>query len=421
MLIEFSVKNFLSFKDKVTLSMEKGSGDENIDNIISTDITSLLKTAAIYGANASGKSNILKAFTCAILMVRNSTLIPVGCKWSFIKPFLFDEKTKNKPSEFEFIFIANNIKYRYFFSADENKIYDEILDAYYTQKPTNIFTRTNTNNYEFNNDKNKLESLSANNTENKLFLSTATTWNYDKTKDAYLWFATSIDTYNSFDSITDRDLMAYSNDNENLKEFALKLLKEADILIKDMTVNYEEKEMNGILLNTISQDSSKTEEKFKVRNVNIELEHEVIDGNKKRTYKLNFNDESSGTKVLFAFAPFLKRAFDNTKIIVVDELEKSMHPVLVEFIVKLFDNKKINKANSQLIFTTHATNLLNLELLRRDQIWFTEKNPKNGVSDLYPLDSFSVRKDENIQKGYINGRYGAIPFIKDIDLWLEDN
>ena len=84
-------------------------------------------------------------------------------------------------------------------------------------------------------------------------------------------------------------------------------------------------------------------------------------------------------------------------------------------------NKEINKANSQLIFTTHAMNLLNLELLRRDQIWFTEKNPENGVTDLYPLDSFSVRKDENIQKGYINGRYGAIPFIKDVDLWLEDN
>ena len=108
--------------------------------------------------------------------------------------------------------------------------------------------------------------------------------------------------------------------------------------------------------------------------------------------------------------PFLKRAFEKTKIIVVDELERSMHPALVEFIVKLFNNKEINKANSQLIFTTHATNLLNLELLRRDQIWFTEKNLENGVSDLYPLDSFHVRKDENIQKGYINGIAPYLPF-----------
>lgn len=421
MLIEFSVKNFLSFKEKVTLSMEKGNGDENLENVITNNITDLLKTAAIYGANASGKSNILKAFTCAILMVRNSNLIPIEGKWNFIKPFLFDETSKKSPSEFEFIFIVNNVKYRYFFSADENKVYDEILDAYYSQKPTNIFTRTKTNNYVFNSDKNKLESLATNNTENKLFLSTATTWNYDKTKDAFLWFSTAIDTYDSFNEIADKDLIDYSNDDESLKTFSLKLLKEADILIKDITVNYEEKEIDSTMVDMFIPPLARNGKKYKIKNVNIEVEHEVVDNNNNRhIYKLNFNEESSGTRVLFAFAPFLKRAFENTKIIIVDELEKSMHPSLVKFIVKLFNNENINKANSQLIFTTHATNLLDLELLRRDQIWFTEKNPDNGVSELYPLDSFSVRKDENISKGYINGRYGAIPFIKDIDVWLED-
>ena len=421
MLIEFSVKNFLSFKEKVTLSMEKGNGDENLENVITNNITDLLKTAAIYGANASGKSNILKAFTCAILMVKNSNLIPIEGKWNFIKPFLFDETSKKSPSEFEFIFIVNNVKYRYFFSADKNKVYDEILDAYYSQKPTNIFTRTKTNNYVFNSDKNKLESLATNNTENKLFLSTATTWNYDKTKDAFLWFSTAIDTYDSFNEIADKDLIDYSNDDASLKTFALKLLKEADILIKDITVDYEEKEIDSTMVDMFIPPLARNGKKYKIKNVNIEVEHEVVDNNNNRhIYKLNFNEESSGTRVLFSFAPFLKRAFENTKIIIVDELEKSMHPSLVKFIVKLFNNENINKANSQLIFTTHATNLLDLELLRRDQIWFTEKNPDNGVSELYPLDSFSVRKDENISKGYINGRYGAIPFIKDIDLWLED-
>lgn len=412
MLIEFSVKNFLSFKDKAILSMEKGNGDENIDNIIFNDITDLVKNAAIYGANASGKSNILKAFTCAILMIRNSNLMSVGEKWSYIKPFLFDETSKNKPSEFEFTFITNNVKYKYFFSADQNRIYEESLDVYNSQKPTNIFTRKDTNIYEFSNDKNKLASLAANNTENKLFLSTATTWNYEKTKDAFLWFTKAIDTYDSFNKIMDKDLIDYS-ENEELKKFSLKLLKEADILIKNISVNYEEKEMEGTIADMPIIPI--------VKKVDIELEHEVVDEeNNIHTYKLNFKDESSGTKVLFAFAPFLKRAFEETKVIIVDELEKSMHPKIVEFIVKLFNNKDINKVNSQLIFTTHATNLLNLEILRRDQIWFVEKNPKNGNSELYPLDSFSVRKDENIQKGYINGRYGAVPFIKDIDLWLED-
>ena len=409
MLIEFSVKNFLSFKDKVTLSMEKGKGNENSENIITNNDIELLKTTAIYGANASGKSNLLEALTCAILMVRNSHLISLGEKLDDIKPFLFDEESYKKPSEFEFIFLANNIKYRYFFSADSNKIYDEVLDAYYSQKPTNIFTRTNTNNYEFTNDKNKLTQLAEKNTENKLFLNTATIWNYDKTKDAFFWFNLTIDTYDWYDfvqKIPNKNLVEYINDNKELKNFTLKLFKEADILIKDIHVDYEEKEMN---------------KQIKMSNFNIELDHEIVDkNNNKHSYSLNFADESSGTKVLFALAPFLKIAFESPKIMIVDELEKSMHPSLVKFIIKLFNSKKINKANSQLIFTTHATNLLDLDLFRRDQIWFTEKNSNTGTSDLYPLDSFPVRKDENIEKGYINGRYGAIPFIKDIDLWQED-
>ena len=421
MLIEFSVKNFLSFKDKITLSMEKGNGEENINNIIKNDITDLLRTSVIYGANASGKSNVIKAFTCAIILVRTSNLMMPGGKLDLVKPFLLDDTSRNKPSEFEFVFITNNIKYRYYFSADENKIYEEILDAYYSQKPTNIFTRTNTNDYEFNSDKTKLEELKNKNLENKLFLVTSSSWNYDKTKDPFLWFLNVIDTYDSFTNILDNDLISYSKNDKDLKEFTLKLLKEADILIKDINVDYEEKNMDENMVDLLIPKINQNSKVFKTKNINIELEHEVIDEfNKKHFYKLNFIDESLGTKVLFSLAPILKRAFSSSKVIIVDEFEKSMHPKLVEFIIKLFNNPDINKYNSQLIFTTHATNLLDLELLRRDQIWFTEKNPSNGVTDLYPLDSFSVRKDENILKGYINGRYGAIPFIKDVDLWLED-
>lgn len=420
MLIEFSVKNFMSFKDKVTLSMEKGNGEENINNTFHVNNNVLLKTAAIYGANASGKSNILKAFTCAILMVRNSNLLPINGKFELIKPFLFNSKSKNEPSEFEFIFISNKIKYRYFFTADTNKVYEEILDAYYSQKPTNIFTRTNTNSYEFNNDKNKLEPIISKNAENKLFLATATNWNYEKTRDAYLWFSNGIDTFDSLEHISENDLKEYSNDN-NLKKFALKLLKESDILIKDINVDYSEKEMDSTMVDMLIPPLVKSGGTIKMSNVKIELNHEVIDkNNNKHYYSLNFNDESSGTKVLFALAPFLKKSFESPKVIIIDELERSLHPALVEFIIKLFNNKNINKANSQLIFMTHAGYLLNLDLFRRDQIWFTEKNASTGISDLYPLDSFSVRKDENIEKGYRNGRYGAIPFIKDIDLWLDN-
>lgn len=418
MLIEFSVKNFLSFKEKVTLSLEKESGNENEENTFTFNNEELLKTAVIYGANASGKSNLIKAFTIAILMVRNSNMISLGGKWDILKPFLFSEDTNNSPSEFEFIFIANKIKYRYFFSADVNKIYNESLDAYYSQKPTNIFTRKNTTEYSFiNSDKKTLESIASKNTENKLFLSTATTWNYEKTKDAFLWFLNSIDTYGSFDSMLDQDLINYSNNEEDLKEFTLKLLKESDIFIKDLRVSYEEKDVenSSFIINNQKQGALKT------KSVKIAMDHEITDSqDEKNIYTLDFEDESSGTKILFALAPILKRAFEKTKIIIVDELEKSLHPTLVKYIIKLFNNEKLNTKNSQLLFTTHAISLLSLDLFRRDQIWFIEKNSLTGNSDLYPLDSFSVRKEENIEKGYINGRYGAIPFIKDIDSWLEE-
>ena len=418
MLIEFSVKNFLSFKEKVTLSLEKVIGNENEENTFTFNNEELLKTAVIYGANASGKSNLIKAFTTAILMVRNSSVIPLGGKWDILKPFLFSEDTNNSPSEFEFIFIANKIKYRYFFSADEDKIYKESLDAYYSQKPTNIFTRKNTTEYNFiNSDRKTLESIASKNTENKLFLTSATTWNYEKTKDAFLWFLNSIDTYGSFDSMLDKDLINYSNNDEDLKKFTLKLLKETDIFIKDLRVSYEERDVenSSFIINNQKQGPIKT------KSVKIALDHEITDSQiEKKIYTLDFEDESSGTKILFALAPILKRAFEKTKIIIVDELEKSLHPALVKYIIKLFNNEKLNTKNSQLIFTTHAISLLSLDLFRRDQIWFTEKDVLTGNSELYPLDSFSVRKEENIEKGYINGRYGAIPFIKDIDSWLEE-
>ena len=150
----------------------------------------------------------------------------------------------------------------------------------------------------------------------------------------------------------------------------------------------------------------------KQRDVKIRMTHEVINDNgDMKSYELNFNNESSGTQILFSFAPILKDVFENGKILVIDEIERSLHPNLVEMIIKFFHNPQINKGNAQLIFNTHDTNLLSLDIFRRDQIWFAEKDPQKGATVLYPLDDFSVRKNENIQKGYLNGRYGAIPFV----------
>ena len=411
MLIQFSVKNFMSFKEKVIFSMEAGKEKEHKENVVDILNEKILKTTALYGANASGKTNFVNAFTAAILMIRKSNTRQLGEKLGEMIPFAFDEQTKNKPCEFEFTFIANGSKYIYGFSADRDKVYEEYLYQYLTAKPTRIFERTNVNEYKFlQSDESKLNTLKTQNTENKLFLSTATTWNYEKTQNPFLWFAKQIDTYSGGLNLNDYSIDAYSKDeNKNLKKFTLKLLKQADIEIKDYSVEVRETEtepnvmlvFNGENLSPVAQ---------KRTDVRIKTFHEIKDEKgKMKKYELNYLNESLGTQVLFSFAPILKDVFENGKTIVVDELERSLHHSLVEMIIKFFNDPEINKGNAQLIFNTHDTNLLSLNLFRRDQIWFAEKNSEKGTTDLYPLDDFSVRKAENIQKGYLNGRYGAIP------------
>ena len=374
MLIQFNVKNFMSIKDKIEFSMLAGKDKEHNENLIDIGTSEkYLYSTAMYGANASGKSNFFKALAAAILMVRKSNLRKIDELLTEMVPFKFDEKTINAPCELEFTFIKNGIKYVYGFSADINRVYTEYLYHYLSAKPSLIFERTNVNEYKFNQAERKmLEELASKNTEKKLFLATATEWNYEKTKNAYMWFAENIDVYSNFRNLSDIAFREFEHDDDGkLKEFTLKLLKEADIILKD---------------------------------------------GKKSNYKLDLYEESLGTQILFFISPILRKTFEEGRTMVIDELDKSLHPLLVEFIIKLFHNKIINKNNAQLIFNTHDTNLLSLQLFRRDQIWFTEKNPKNGATYIYPLDDFSVRKTENIQKGYLNGKYGAIPFITSGDV-----
>lgn len=414
MLVEFSVKNFMSIKDEITFSMVAGTGDENMENTIEVENTdeTYLKSTAIYGANASGKTNFMKALTAAILMVRRSNLRNINEPLVEMKPFKFDPKTVNEPCEFRFVFIKNNIKYIYGFSADINRIYTEYLYQYLSAKPSLIFERKNVNEYKFTQlEQSKLVELSTKNTEKKLFLSTATEWNYEKTKDAYIWFSEDIDTYNDYMNVGGYAFDKFENDNEgDLKRFTINLLKQADILIKDY--NFEVKNINVNNIIAAFNNIKVPNENIVQKEVKISTFHEIENENGNiENYELELGEESLGTQNLFFFSPILKEAFEKGKVIIVDEIDKSLHPLLVEFIIKLFHNSKINKNNAQLIFNTHDTNLLSLDNFRRDQIWFTEKEPKKGTTDLYPLDDFSVRKTENVQKGYLNGRYGAIPFL----------
>lgn len=413
MLVEFSVKNFMSIKDEMTFSMVAGSGDENAQNVIQNEKTGegYLKSTAIYGANASGKTNFMRALTAAIMTVRTSNLRNINEPLIEMRPFKFDAKTVSKPCEFKFIFIKNNIKYIYGFSADINRIYTEYLYQYLSAKPSLIFERKNVNEYRFTKqEQSKLAELTTKNTEKKLFLSTATAWNYEKTKNAYIWFSEDIDTYNDYMNVGAYAFDRFENDKDGkLKRFTINLLKQADILIKDYNFEIENVNANNVIaFNNIKIPK----ENILQKEVKISTFHEIENENGNiENHELELGEESLGTQNLFFFSPILKEAFEKGKVIIVDEIDKSLHPLLVEFVIKLFHNSEINKNNAQLIFNTHDTNLLSLDNFRRDQIWFTEKEPKKGTTDLYPLDDFSVRKTENVQKGYLNGRYGAIPFL----------
>jgi AAA15 family ATPase/GTPase len=258
------------------------------------------------------------------------------------------------------------------------------------------------------------------NTPNKLFLATATSWNAQCTTIPFQWFATKIDTQTSVDNQEGPALEAYKNEKEKNIAFVRKLLKMADINIVDVDVEIEEMSDNqspisglnfgGLLINN---------QIIKPKNNRIEVRtgHIVTDetGIQKR-YELSLLEESLGTIQLFLFAPFLRKALETGKVLFIDEIDRSLHPFLIRLLVNLFRDNRINANGAQLIFNTHETALLSLGTFRRDQIYFTEKNTENGVTDLYSLDDLSVRKDENIEKGYLLGRYGAIPYLQTEDI-----
>lgn len=409
MILEFSVTNFLSFKERVTFSMLANSSTVLEDNYININDKKILKTSAIYGPNASGKSNLFKILTTVILMLRNSNNADMNTKLP-ITPFKFDKEYKNKPSKFEIKFIVNNIRYVYGFVADEKKIDEEYLYYCPNGRETKIFDRTNVNEYSYTQkDEKILREIELKNAPNKFFLATATNWNFEKTKAVYNFLTTGIGTFYNLETLKTTALSQYAK-NEKLKDFTLDFLKKADFNIEDYKV--VEVAIPEEILSEIKKMNNNIQESTK-------FFHFLFKHKGSEIY-LNLDEESLGTQMVFALIPFIADTLNNKKILVIDELDKSLHPFLVHYIVEMFNDPETNKNGAQLIFNTHDTNLLDLNILRRDQIWFVEKNNDNGESDLYPLSDFSVRKSENIEKGYMLGRYGAVPFIKnDLNLWEE--
>lgn len=416
MLIQFTVENFLSIRDKVYLSLEPSKDSEHLENLITKGDYNAVTSVAIYGANASGKTSLFKAITTALIMLRNSNNIQVTDRLPVI-PFKFDLESKNKPTSFEFTFIASDYKkYIYGFSATAEKIVEEYLYCYNSAKPTLIFDLREAEEPKYNRAyKGKLETAYQMNTPNKLFLATATTWNVECTKIPFEWLAEYIDTFTEVMDLSGVAIEKYRTDeNRQYIDFTKDLLKQADINISSIEVDAKEVVGGAALpIQIMFQGKMIPPNEGKRYEVDITTGHTIVDENgTQKEYSLKLQEESLGTQLLFFYGPLLKDAFEKGKTLILDEIDKSMHPSLVKFIMNLFRDPDINKAGAQLIVTTHETGILTLDMFRRDQIYFTEKDSRTGVTDLYSLDEFSVRKTENIEKGYLMGRYGAIPFLQ---------
>ncbi len=407
MLLQVNITNFLSIKNEVILTAFANSGKEHGDYLLKSGEDKVLPAIAMYGGNAAGKTNIIKALTRAIMLVRRSNSLQINMATGF-EPFLFDNDSSNRKTKMDFLFTHNGKKFSYGFVADYQYIYDEYLYEYKSSRPTMIFERYEISKYRFTAAYKHLSEFQYKNTSNKLFMCTATAWNCEETKDAYLWFAEGIDTYDytSFQGNHIYEYLDKHNDKPETKHFLLSLLNHAEINIQDY--EFEAKSLDSAN-NSGAENVQMPIPMFKQYRLDTIHNIEQADGTV-NAFKLPFLYESEGTRLLFAYGPIIMEAFEKGRTIVIDELDKSLHPNLERYLIGLFNDKSINKGGAQLIFNSHDIDLLDLDLFRRDQIYFVEKDNRTGITDLYSLADFSPRKSENIQKGYLQGRYGAIPF-----------
>lgn len=413
MLLQFSVENFRSIKEKVVFSLEASSDKAHPDNVAMVGTERVLKGAAVFGANAAGKSNLFKALTAAITTVRTSNVRQIGEQLSYIYPFAFDKTSAEKPTSFEFVFLHEGLKYVYGFSATRDKVVTEYLYVYKSSKATTVFKRDEfaREKYRFTNQslKKQLEPLVERNTDNKLFLATSAMWNCEETKAPMMWFMQGVNTFDQRYGapLPSAGQMFEEDTDGSLRRFMKNILRVADINISDYEFKSFDKLEQEINIPGRFQNVRLLQKELSIRTI-----HDVVDENGEIVqYKLDLSGESRGAQNLFFFSPFFQKALLTGETLFIDEFDAGLHPTLVLFLFNLFNNPDVNKSNAQLIISSHTIALLDLQELRRDQIYFMSKDQNTGASELYSLDEFSPRTREDICKAYMLGRYGAVPFV----------
>ena len=409
MLIRFSFKNFKSFKNENCLDMEATSLKEHEYNVVKTEHINLLKVAAIYGANASGKTNVLQAFD---YMKKRILVSDDSRKNSHIdEDNVYSFMINNEPISLEVEILANNNKiYKYGFDVLKDSIVSEWLYEKRINKYYLIFEREKNNVTMKSNS--KISGL-ANIDERTLFLNIYSKIDKDNEdfNNVYNWFvnANYLDLGNPrFEDFINTRISLKILSDEKYKKELLKFIKTFDSGIEGIKTtpdSIEEVQNNN-------------------RVIKIELIHK---GENNELKALPLELESNGTRKMFHLFDFFMDALKNGMVLFIDELDAKLHPLLTRYIINLFHKSETNIGNGQLIYSTHDTVNLNKETFRRDEIWFTEKN-RDGVSELYALSDYildddgdeksgkKVRNDATYNKDYLTGRYGAIPVLEEFEI-----
>lgn len=425
MFVEFRIKNFRSFRDEQVLSLVANNDKTLSSNSFAVGKIRLLKTIGIYGANASGKSNLIKAMDTFRNLVVDSANFKPGEDLD-VKPFLLDSKTRENPSFFEATFFHKGMHYQYGFTATTKRFEEEWLIAYPKGHGQSWFERRfdkKNGRYDwkygsfFKGERVKLANKTR---ENALFLSVGAQWNNEQLTTVYEWFKENLRVAppkEDFRPVTAKLLFDIKKDTEakDIYKFVNEALKKADLGINNVNVKKAEVDKEKI---RFPQDMprefrEKMIERLKTeRSFTVEMLHLVGKTNEAVAFPLE--EESDGTQRFFQLlGPWLQTlAYSLT--VFIDELEVSLHPLLTRELIKFIQYPHKKLPGAQVIFATHDTTLLDPELFRRDQIWFVEKD-EEGASKLYSMAEYKerrARKGEAMQKGYLSGRYGAIPIVE---------
>jgi uncharacterized protein len=431
MILEFSVTNYKVFKDRATMSFVASNydkstlEDQNVKSLPDLGLR-ILNSAVLYGANASGKTKFFEAIEFMRQFVRKSSKEGQKGEKIAVQPFLLSETTEHEPSEFEVVFVQDGTMYRYGFACTSQAVLSEWLFFKPKVRETQVFYRdTVDKRIEINQTHFKKGDLLVNADlvrENALMVSVGAQFNDEICSQVVKWFTQSVACLSCMHESGYKNLSLMQTDQNTNHDKILDLLQRADFHIQD--INVETLSPDNLPnsappeLRTFIKENMLSE-KTKIYS-DVITSHHKYDGENKIIGSTLFSlekDESHGTQKFFYLSGPILDVLEHGKTVFIDELDARLHPNLVQRIFSLFNNPEFNCHGAQLVATTHNTSLLKSDRLRKDQVWFVEKD-NHEAAHLYSLAEFKsteVRSNENYETNYLRGKYGAIPYLQGLD------